>query len=68
MREGIIRRYYPEKGFGFIRGDDGREAFLHIHQAGHLREPKEGQRVRFETGNDPSNGRLPAVTYIELVA
>ena len=67
MRKGIIRRYYPEKGFGFIRGDDGGEAFLHIHQAGNVKEPKEGQRVRFETGNDPPDGRLPSVTFIELL-
>lgn len=33
MREkGTIRRYFPERGFGFIQTDGGRELFLHVRE------------------------------------
>jgi cold shock CspA family protein len=53
MRErGVIRKYLPERGYGFIQADGGGSLFFHCSQ---LRpevpqsEIQEGVRVAFET-------------------
>jgi CspA family cold shock protein len=48
---GTIKKLTPDRGFGFIRGEDGNEYFFHRSELrGGLRfeELKEGQRVSFE--------------------
>ena len=44
---GVVRSFMPEKGFGFIQGDDGRSYFVHIKnvEGGELFD---GQAVVFE--------------------
>lgn len=48
---GTIKKLTPDRGFGFIRGDDGQEYFFHRSEVrGGLRfdELHEGQGVIFE--------------------
>ena len=51
MRYGTIVRYFPEKGFGFIRPDTGADIFFHVTAFGAcqaLPEIEPGQPVQFE--------------------
>jgi cold shock protein len=64
MQTGTIKWFNPEKGYGFIRPDDGGEdIFLHIsavEEAGlDMLEP--GQKIRFTLEQNPKNGKKSAV-------
>lgn len=51
MLNGTVKWFNTEKGYGFIAGDDGRDAFVHwsnITGTG-FRNLVEGQRVGFDT-------------------
>lgn len=59
---GIVKCFLPEKGFGFLKTDDGKEYFCHqsrILMAGY-RELIQGQKVSFTLEQD-SDGRVQAV-------
>ena len=30
MKKGVVKEYNPEKGFGFITGQDGEDYFVHV--------------------------------------
>ena len=30
--QGIVRKFYPDLGYGFIKGDDSSDVFFHIKQ------------------------------------
>ena len=68
MTSGTVKFYNDQKGFGFIQPDDGqKDVFIHataLERAG-LRGLREGQKVRFDTQNDPRSGKV-AVGTIEL--
>ena len=53
--QGTIARLVPERGFGFITGDDGQEFFFHRSalQATEFEELAEGVRVDFHAAHDP---------------
>jgi CspA family cold shock protein len=67
MPHGKIKMFNDDKGFGFIRPDDGsNDVFFHISS---LREGDEiavGTVVTFETGVDPKSGKTKAVS-VDLV-
>jgi CspA family cold shock protein len=63
MLSGIVARYFADKGFGFIRRDDGQpEIFVHIKQITNVDEITPGDRVQFEPEVNPRNGLLQATS------
>jgi CspA family cold shock protein len=68
MISGKVKFYNDQRGFGFIQPDDGqKDVFIHataLERAGIL-GLREGQKVKFDTQDDPRNGK-PAVNAIEL--
>jgi len=49
MKKGVVKEYNPEKGFGFIIGEDGEDYFVHVSG---LREHLKGKGLR--TGQNVS--------------
>ena len=68
MNNGTVKFYNTQKGFGFIQPDGGdKDVFVHataLERAG-ISTLQEGQKVKFDTKNDPRSGKL-AVGSIEL--
>ena len=68
MISGTVKFYNDQQGFGFIQPDDGqKDVFVHataLERAG-LPALREGQKVKFDTQNDPRSGKV-AVGTIEL--
>jgi len=60
---GTVSAYNRERGFGFIRRDDGqRDVFVHINcVVSDVEELKIGDRVTFDVANDNQRGKLRAV-------
>jgi CspA family cold shock protein len=67
MPSGKIKMFNEDKGFGFIKPDDGGgDVFFHVTA---LREGDEiitGKAVTFEMGVDPKSGKSKAVS-VDLV-
>jgi CspA family cold shock protein len=68
MNTGTVKFYNDQKGFGFIQPDHGdKDVFVHataLERAG-INGLREGQKVAFDTENDPRSGKI-AVSTIEL--
>jgi len=47
MLSGKINKFFENKGYGFILGDDGRDYFFHINNVVGQRVPREGEAVEF---------------------
>ena len=58
MNKGTVKWFNSEKGYGFIKNDDGSDdLFVHFSaiQADGYKTLEEGQRVSFDTEADPRN-------------
>jgi CspA family cold shock protein len=69
MPTGTVTFYNDDRGFGFIRPDDGgADVFVHISAFTRigLPAPAEGQRFAFDVEINPSNGK-PAATNILMI-
>lgn len=68
MASGILKVYKTDKGFGFLKQDDGGpDIFLHIgvlKKAGFTGEPVVGQRMSFDI---EQGDRGPRATNVALV-
>ena len=56
---GKVKWFNAEKGFGFIEGEDGKDVFVHfsaIAMEGY-KTLEEGQKVTFDTEQDPNRRR-----------
>jgi CspA family cold shock protein len=63
MPHGKIKMYNEDKGFGFIRPDDGsNDVFFHVSSLREGDEVTVGKAVTFETGVDPKSGKTKAVS------
>ncbi|MFQ6615914.1 MAG: cold-shock protein [Fidelibacterota bacterium] len=65
MKWGRVKEYDPERGFGFITGDDGDVYFVHVSGLRvHLKKEglRKGQRVRFDVMFDVKGDRAVNVT------
>jgi CspA family cold shock protein len=49
MNKGIVKFFNEAKGFGFIKGEDGEEIFVHV--SGLIDEIRENDEVRYDTQN-----------------
>lgn len=69
MITGTVKFYNDQKGFGFIEPEDGqKDVFVHataLERAG-INGLREGQKVKFDTQNDPRSGKV-AVGTIEII-
>jgi CspA family cold shock protein len=67
-QQGTVKFFNPDKGYGFIKPDDGgRDIFVHVtavEQAG-LNSLHEGQRVSFEVEPD-KKGKGPKAVNLQL--
>lgn len=68
MTTGTMKFYNDQRGFGFIAPDNGEnDVFVHasaLERAG-IHALREGQKVKFDTANDPRSGKI-AVGTIEI--
>jgi CspA family cold shock protein len=68
-QQGTVKFFNADKGYGFIKPDDGgRDIFVHVtalEQAG-LKSLNEGQRVSFEVEPD-KKGKGPKAVNLQLV-
>jgi CspA family cold shock protein len=65
--DGAIKKLVSEKGFGFIKGDDGKEFFFHksgLAAGVEYDDLKEGDRVTFETTTSPKGPRAENVVRV----
>jgi len=61
---GKIARVVIEKGFGFVRGEDGVERFFHrsaVHGGTSFEALREGQEAEFEDEKSPKGPRARTV-------
>lgn len=47
MKKGVVKFFNEAKGFGFIKGEDGQEIF--VHASGLTEEIHENDTVQYET-------------------
>lgn len=70
MNNGTVKWFNPEKGFGFISNDDGSgDVFVHFSaiQGEGYRTLNEGDRVSFDTEQDPKNAeKLRAINVTKV--
>ena len=63
MPTGKVKMFNEQRGFGFIRPDDGgADIFFHVSALQEGDEITEGKAVNFETGQDPKSGKIKAIT------
>ena len=63
---GIIRAWYPEKGYGFILGSNGRMIFFHVRDwANDDDVVTVNKMVEYDEGRDPKHDKKKA-TNIRL--
>jgi cold shock protein len=65
---GVVEFFKDDKGFGFIRPDDGsKDVFVHHSsiQMDGFRSLKKGDRVEFEIVDDPKGPRAAEVARVE---
>lgn len=67
MAAGKIKMFNEDKGFGFIKPDDGGDdVFFHVSALRDGDEINVGKAVTFEMGTDPKSGKSKAVS-VDLV-
>ncbi len=67
MKTGSVQKYDPERGFGFIRRDDGeKNIFFHVSALRSVFVPKPGDPVEFEIGFNSRDGRERAEEVTRL--
>ncbi|PAY05444.1 cold-shock protein [Bradyrhizobium sp. UFLA03-84] len=61
MATGTIKKWIDERGFGFVKPDDGgADVFLHISALPQGAQIEVGMRLSFEVAPDPRSGRTRA--------
>ncbi len=68
MASGTVKFYNAEKGFGFIKPNDGgNDIFVHVSalQASGIQSLRDGQEVTFDTEPD-RRGKGPKAVNVEI--
>jgi len=68
MKQGTVKFYNGQKGFGFITPDEGgNDVFVHATalERADIRGLADGQKVSFETEKDSRTGKI-AVSVLQL--
>lgn len=67
MQEGTVKWFNDTKGFGFIKGSDGRDVFVHHTdiQSDGFRTLREGQSVKYELADGPKGPKATQVTPLD---
>ena len=59
---GTIKKFFEEKGFGFITPDDGSEdVFAHVQECPELAATQPGDAVNYDTKYDDRKGKYNAL-------
>jgi len=62
MPSGVVKFFNADRGFGFIKPDDGgADMFVHISACENGVLLREGQRVTYESGTDRKTGKTKAL-------
>ncbi|MBW9114684.1 cold-shock protein [Rhizobium cauense] len=67
MPSGVVKWFNEEKGFGFIKPDDGQtDVFVHVSalQKSGLAGLQDGQKVQFELMEDRKTGKSKATDLV----
>jgi cold shock protein len=67
MPTGKVKKVVPDRGFGFIAADDGKEYFFHrtSTQGGVFDTLRGGESVEFETTQGPKGPRAENVRLVQ---
>jgi CspA family cold shock protein len=66
MAQGAVKWSSPDKGYGFIAVDDGKDVFVHFSaiQPDCYRSLEEGQRVEFEITHSDRGAQADQVVVV----
>jgi CspA family cold shock protein len=68
MERGVIKKYFPEKGYGFVQPDFGdSDLFVHIREVSPGVVPRDGDRCVYEVAISKRTGR-PVATNVKIIA
>jgi len=63
MPKGTVKMFNEDKGYGFIKPDDGgADVFFHVTSLREGDEITQGKAVVYETGTDPKSGKIRAAS------
>ena len=64
MKNGTVKWFNADKGFGFITGEDGTDVFVHFSaiQTDGFKTLDEGQKVTYD---EEQGDRGPQATYVQ---